>query len=228
MTDTQKPHYYGHRQRLRHRFLDAMGDGLADYEILELLLQYAIPRRDVKPIAKSLIAQFGSIRGVMGASLTSLTKIDGIGENTAVLLKVAHKAVVLASKQEIQNTHILGTWDKVIEYCTLHMAYTDTEQFRVIFLNSRNRIIVDEVQTTGSINETAIYPREVVKRALELGAVSVIMVHNHPSGDATPSQADIDMTYQVKDACATVNIKVHDHIVISKENVASFKTLGIL
>ncbi len=228
MTDTKCPCYHGHRQRLRNRFIDAMGDGLADYEILELLLQYAIPRRDVKPIAKSLLAQFGSINAVMGASLGTLTKVDGIGQNTAVLLKVAHKAVTLSYKQTLQNMPILGSWDKMIEYCTLHMAYEETEQFRIIFLNSRNRIITDEVQTKGSINETAVYPREVVKRALELGAVAIIMVHNHPSGDATPSQADIDMTYKVQNACTPMGIHIHDHIIISKENIVSFKTLGIL
>ena len=228
MTEIRPPHYHGHRHRLRTRFIDAMGSGMADYEVLELLLQYAIPRRDVKPIAKALIARFGNIGSILGADIQDLTKVKGVGQNTAILLKVTQKIVSLGLQQDIKDTHVLSTWQKLIEYCTLYMGYADIEQFRVIFLNTRNRIILDELQTKGSIDETAIYPREIVKRCLELKAKSIVLVHNHPSGDATPSQSDILMTEKVKNACATMEIYVHDHIIISKENIVSFKTLGLL
>lgn len=228
MTEIHPPHYHGHRHRLRTRFIDAMGSGMADYEVLELLLQYAIPRRDVKPIAKALITRFGNIGSILGADIQDLTKVKGVGQNTAILLKVTQKIVSLGLQQDIKDTHVLSTWQKLIEYCTLYMGYADIEQFRVIFLNTRNRIILDELQTKGSIDETAIYPREIVKRCLELKAKSIVLVHNHPSGDATPSQSDILMTEKVKNACATMEIYVHDHIIISKENIVSFKTLGLL
>lgn len=225
---TEKKHYQGHRQRLKQRFLKDLGETVPDYEILEMVLTYAISRRDVKPIAKDLIKKFGDVSSVIGADINELTKVDGVGMETATLIKLLQKTASLAAKTEMKKGHILSTWDKLIEYCTIHMAHKSVEQFRVIFLDTRNKIICDEEQTKGSINQTSIYPREVAKRALDLNATAVILVHNHPSGDPSPSQADIDMTNAVNDALAPLGIKLHDHLIIGKENIISFKTTGLL
>ena len=218
----------GHRERLRERFLKDLGASMPDYEIIELLLMAVIARRDVKPIAKDLLKTFGTVSGIFGASADDLMKVKGIGEQTAVLFKLIQRSTAIVTKSEIMNTNILNSWDKLIEYCTVYMAHSPVEQFRVIFLNSRNRIITDEEQTRGTVNETSIYPREVIKRALDLNAVAVILVHNHPSGNPTPSQADITMTHAVVEAGLPLNIRVHDHIIIGKEDIISFKTAGLL
>lgn len=221
-------HYHGHRNRLKQRFTQGQGDGMQDYEILELVLTYAIPRQDVKPIAKALLKEFKTIPALIGADTYKLTKIKGVGMNTAILIKAIQRMAILGAKTELTKGHILNNWDKLIEYCTLHMGHSPIEEFRVVFLNTRNRVILDEVQTRGTINETGIYPREIVRRAIEIGASSIILVHNHPSGDATPSRADIEMTKQVQDTCNVLNIRLHDHIIIGKENVVSFKSLYLL
>ena len=221
-------HAKGHRNRLKQKFVKDNGSSLADYEILELILTYAIPRKDVKPIAKDLLKTFGDISAVFGAEVSDLTKVDGVGLESATLIKVIQASSGLVAKTEMKKGHILSTWDKLIEYCTIHMAHKKVEQFRIIFLDSRNRIICDEEQTKGSVNTTSIYPREIAKRALDLNATAIIMVHNHPSGDPKPSQADIDMTNQVKDALINLDITLHDHLIIAKEDIVSFKTLGLL
>ena len=221
-------YYQGHRERLRQRFVKDMGASMADYELLELVLMYSIYRKDVKPIAKSLLKEFGNISAVIGVDIEELMKVKGVGKETATLIKLLQTIAGLAAKTEMRKSHILSTWDKLIEYCTIHMAHKSIEQFRVIFLDTRNRIICDEEQTKGSVNQTSIYPREVAKRALSLNATAVILVHNHPSGDPKPSQADIDMTNKVDVVLQSLDIKLHDHLIIGKEDIISFKSAGLL
>ena len=218
----------GHRQRLRERFISDLGENMPDYEVIELLLMTSIARKDVKPIAKALLTEFGTVSGIFGADIDAIMAVDGVGQSTAVMFKLVQRATSIVLKQEIMNTNILNNWDKLIEYCMVYMAHSTVEQFRVIFLTSRNRIIADEEQSRGTINETSIYPREVIKRALSLNATAVILVHNHPSGNPSPSQEDIHMTHEVMEAGATLNIKVHDHIIIGKEDIVSFKTAGLI
>ena len=218
----------GHRQRLRERFISDLGENMPDYEIVELLLMTNIARKDVKPIAKALLKEFGTVSGIFGADIDAIMAVEGVGQSTAVMFKLVQRATSIVLKQEIMNSNILNTWDKLMEYCMVYMAHSSVEQFRVIFLSSRNRVIADEEQSRGTINETSIYPREVIKRALSLNATAVILIHNHPSGNPSPSDADIRMTYEVMEAGMTLNIKVHDHIIIGKEDTFSFKTAGLI
>ncbi len=218
----------GHRDRLRQRFMIDFGESMPDYEILELLLMNCIARCDVKPIAKRLLTEFGSISAVFGADVKLLQSVQGVGEQTAVMIKVIQRSTHLVIKKEIHNTNILNSWDKLIEYCYVYMAHSPIEQFRVVYLNSRNRVIRDEEQTRGTVNETSIYPREVIKRALDLNATAIILVHNHPSGDTTPSKADIRMTHEVIEAGLAMKVKVHDHVIITKEGYASLKNMGLI
>ncbi len=220
------PHYHGHRQRLKQRFLE--GRSLADYELMELLLAQAIPRRDVKPLAKELIEKFGSFAGVLNASKQDLLSIKGVGESAAISIIIIREAARRLLQQKSQEYPVIRNWENVIDYCTVAMAGEKKEQLRLLFLNNKNRIIADEVQQVGTIDQTPIYPREVVKRALEVGASAVIMVHNHPSGDPTPSKADIELTEAVKKALALVDIRLHDHLVIAKEGHSSLKEMGLL
>jgi DNA repair protein RadC len=220
--------HHGHRDRLRQRFL-AFGPGsVADYELLELLLFSAIPRKDVKPLAKQLIASFGGLAGIMGASVPELEKVKGLSENSAALLKVVHALAQRMLKEDIAQKPILASWQKVIDYCTVAMAEEKREQFRVLFLNRKNQLIADEVQQTGTVDHAPVYPREIVKRALELGATAMVLVHNHPSGDPTPSDSDIAMTEEIIRAAAVLDVMVHDHIIISRGGHSSFKSLGLL
>jgi DNA repair protein RadC len=223
-----EPHYLGHRQRLRDRFLKGGAEALADYELLELLLFVAIPRRDVKPLAKTLLDTFGSLQGVLGAEIDRLIQIKGIQENTALALKVVAAAARTMSREQVIERNILTSWDKVIDYCRTALAHEPTERFHLLFLDRKNVLIADEVQQEGTIDHTPVYPREVVKRALALNASAIIMVHNHPSGDTTPSRADIEMTKRVRDALGAVGITLHDHLVIGRAGHASFKALGLL
>lgn len=222
------PHYTGHRERLRDRFRNAGADALADYEILELVLFRSIPRQDVKPLAKELMAAFGSIAEVFGASEARLKTVKGIGEATILDLKVVQAASQRLARSNLVKRPVLSSWSAVIDYCRTAMAYEDREQFRIIFLDKKNQIIADEVQQTGTVDHTPVYPREVVRRALELAATAVILVHNHPSGDPTPSRADIAMTKQVVDAAAPLGIAVHDHIIIGRDGHASLKGLQLI
>ncbi len=223
-----KPHYAGHRQRLRERFAKAGADGIADYELLELILFRAIPRRDVKPLAKSLIDQFGSFGAAIAADPARLAEIEGISENVISEFKIVQSAALKLSQAKIMDRPALSSWAALIDYCNASMAYNDTEQFRILFLDRKNVLIADEIQQKGTIDHTPVYPREVVKRALELSASSFILVHNHPSGDPTPSQADIDMTRQIIDSAKPLGISVHDHLVIGKGAHVSFKSLGLI
>lgn len=223
-----KPHHVGHRDRLRARFREAGPEALADYELLELLLFRSLPRRDTKPIAKDLLSTFGSIAGVLGASEKRLTEIDGIGESVAGDLKVAQAVATRLAKYQLQQKPLLSSWDAVLDYCRTAMAHEEREQFRVLFLDKKNNLIADEVQQRGTVDHTPVYPREVVKRALELSATALILVHNHPSGDPEPSNADIDMTAKIAEILTPLNILLHDHIIIGKNGHASFKALNLL
>jgi DNA repair protein RadC len=223
-----KPHYHGHRQRLRQRFLTGGRAALADYELLELILGMAIPRGDVKPLAKTLLQRFGRFADVLRASHADLAAVKGIGDATAAALKTIEAAALHLMEQDLKAQPVLRNWQTVVDYCRAQMGHAKVEQFRLLFLDSRNAVMHDEVQQTGTINQTAIYPREVVKRALEVGAAAVIMVHNHPSGDPTPSKADIDMTRHVASALKVVGIALHDHIIISRAEHASLKGMGFI
>ena len=223
-----KPHYTGHRQRLRDRFLKAGSDGLQDYELLELVLFRGIPRRDVKPLAKALIEKFGSFGEVISAPVERLREVEGLGESAIAELKIVQAASLKLSQARVLNRPVLRSWSKVIEYCTASMAYGDTEQFRVLFLDHKHALLADEVQQKGTVNHTPVYPREVVKRALDLGASGIVLVHNHPSGDPTPSRADIDMTKEVEDAGRALKVQLIDHLVIGRGAHVSFRQAGLL
>lgn len=226
-TDRAKPHYHEHRQRLRTRFLVDMGEGMPDYELLELVLCGAIPRRDVKPIAKALLSRFGSFGNVIAAEPKALAAVEGMGESSAIHLKSIQQAALRLLKHEAESGHVLSSWDAVVDYCRAAMSREKIEQFRLLFLNNRNRLIADEVQQTGTVDHTPLYPREVVRRALELGASALIMVHNHPSGDPTPSKADIAMTHSIRDALAKIDIRLHDHIIIGRHDTTSMRSDGL-
>jgi DNA repair protein RadC len=222
------PHYLEHRQRLRSRFLEGGAEALPDYELMELALFSAIPRRDVKPLAKALIAHFGGFAEVIAAPRERLVEIAGVGEGVVVHLKLIEAAALRLSRTRLMGRSALTSWQALVDYCTASMARAPQESFRVLFLDRKNVVIADEVQAQGTVDHTPVYPREIVKRALELAASAIILVHNHPSGDPTPSRADIEMTREVADAAKTLRIAVHDHLVISRGGIVSFKTLGLL
>ncbi|ANK72329.1 MULTISPECIES: DNA repair protein RadC [Ensifer] len=220
-------HYHGHRDRLRARYRESGDAALADYEILEMLLFRLIPRKDTKPIAKALLARFGTLAGVFGAPIALLQEVSGIGEAVALDLKLISTIGHRTLKSELRQKQLLSSWSAVIDYCHAAMAYETKEQFRILFLDKRNTLIADEVQQKGTIDHTPVYPREVVKRALELSATAIILVHNHPSGDPTPSRADIDMTKLIVETAKPLGIAVHDHIIIGKDGHVSLKGLRL-
>lgn len=223
----EKPHFYGHRDRLRQRFADGP-DALPDYELLELILFQLLPRRDVKPLAKQMLARFGSFAETIAAPVEQLQDFTGMGEASALALKTIHAAAKRMTQQQIINRCVLGNRSAVEEYCRAQMAYEQKEQFRLLFLNNKNVLIADEVQQIGTVNHTPVYPREVVKRALELSATAIILVHNHPSGDPTPSKDDIEMTKRLRDAGKPVGIAIHDHFIVGKHGLYSFAEQGLL
>lgn len=225
---TKKPDHSGHRDRLRERFIFGGAEALADYELLELILFMAIPRKDTKPLAKALLAQFGSLPALLNAPISQLTQINGVSDNTAIAIKSIHAAATRMMKQEFMQMPILNSWSRLMDYCMATMAHEKREHFRILFLNKKNELIADEIQGSGTVDHTPAYPREIMKRALELAATALILVHNHPSGDPTPSQADIDMTGQIIRAAAPFNIIVHDHIIVSKSGYKSFKNEGLI
>ncbi len=224
----EKPHHAGHRDRLRARFLKSGPGAFESYELLELMLFTALPRRDVKPLAKTLLARFGSVAGVLGAPLEELKSIKGLSENSAVLIKTIHALTQRALMDDVRKKPLLNSWQKLIDYCTVAMAHEKREQFRVLFLNRQNQLMGDEVQQVGTVDHTPVYPREIVKRALEIGATALILVHNHPSGDPMPSDSDLMMTEDIIRAAGALGIYVHDHIIISESGHVSFKSLGIM
>ncbi len=222
------PHYYGHRERLRDRFRDAGADAVTDYELLELVLFRAIPQRDVKPLAKKLIETFGSFSEAVSAPVARLAEIKGLGPAAVTELKVVQAAASRLARGEVKRRKVLSSWSSVLDYCRTAQAFAEKEQFRVLFLDKRNQLIADELQQTGTVDHTPVYPREVVKRALELSATAIILVHNHPSGDPTPSRADIQMTQQIVEVAKPLGISVHDHIIVGKEGHSSFKGLRLI
>ncbi len=225
---TEKPHYHNHRDRLRARFESAGAEALADYELLELYLFNSIPRQDVKPIAKRLIERFGSFAEAIAAPLDQLIEVKGVGKKTALDLKIIKAAATKLGKETVMGAPILSSWNALMEYCRTAMQFEAKEQFRVLFLDKKNRLIADEILGRGTVDRAPVYPREVIKRALDLNATAIILAHNHPSGDPTPSQSDIDMTHKIMDAARSMGIVVHDHIIIGRNDIASFKTLGII
>jgi DNA repair protein RadC len=222
------PHYVGHRERLRERFLAGGAGAMPDYELLELVLFAAIPRRDVKPLAKALLAQFGSFADVIAAPRERLLEVDGIGENVVAQLKIVEAAALRLSKTKVLGRPALSSWSALLDYCTAAMSRVAHEEFRILFLDRKNALIADEVQGQGTVDHTPVYPREIVKRALELSASAIILVHNHPSGDPTPSRADIEMTREIVAAAKALRIAVYDHIVIGRGGHSSFKALGLM
>ncbi len=224
----EKPHWHGHRDRLRERFARAGAAGLQDYELLELLLFRSKVRGDVKPAAKAMLARFGGFAETLAAPIERLLEIDGVGEATALELKIVHAAALKLAQERVLRRPVISSWDELLAYCRASMADEKIEQFRILFLDKKNILIADEVQQKGTVDHTPVYPREVVKRALELSASAIILVHNHPSGDPTPSRADIEMTNQIVKAAQTLGVRVHDHLVIGHRSQASFKGLGLL
>ncbi len=224
----KRPHYHGHRQRLRDRFTATGGDGMPDYELLELLLAQAIPRRDVKPLAKDLLTRFGSFAGVIAADPGRLAAVKGMGDSSAIALKVVQAAAVRLLQQQVLGRDVIDSWDRLVDYCTAAMAHEPVEQLRLLFLDRKNVLIADEIQQQGTVDHTPLYTREVVKRALDLGASALIIVHNHPSGDATPSQGDIRMTKELREALEKIGIALHDHLVIGRHGHESFRARGLL
>ena len=222
------PDYLKHRARLRERFAEAGADALADYELLELVLFRSIPRQDTKPHAKRLIERFGSFAEVLAAPARSLVEVKGIGESSALDLKIVEAAARRLARGAVAKRPVLSSWSAVIEYCRTRMAFAQTEQFRILFLDKRNALIADEMQGSGTVDHTPLYPREVVRRARELSATAVILVHNHPSGDPTPSEADIRMTREIVATAKPLGIAVHDHIIVGREGHASFKGLRLI
>ncbi|HEY3917882.1 MAG TPA: DNA repair protein RadC [Stellaceae bacterium] len=222
-----KPHYLGHRQRLRERLLDGGTEPLADYELLEFLLFAARPQGDVKPLAKDLIARFGSLAGVLAADRAALGDA-GLKDPTIAALVVVREAAARMLRAAIADKPVISHWQALVDYCTAKIGFAAAEEFHLLFLDRKNALIADERQQQGTVDQAPVYPRQVVKRALELNASAIIMVHNHPSGDPTPSRADIEMTKQVREAAKAVGIALHDHLVIGRDKHASFKNLGLI
>jgi DNA repair protein RadC len=218
----------GHRERLRSRFMGGGADAMPDYELLELVLFNAIPRRDTKPLAKILIKKFGSFAEVVNAPELRLAEVDGVSARVIAELKIVRAASLRLLKGQIMARPALSSWTQVLEYCRAAMSYETREQFRILFLDKKNNLIADEVQQEGTVDHTPVYVREVVKRALELSATAIILAHNHPSGDPTPSRADIDMTKMIIDAAKPLGIQVHDHIIVGRQGHASFKALRLI
>lgn len=222
------PHYLGHRERLKSRFIDGGPDAMPDYELLEMVLFRAIRRGDTKPIAKALLARFGTFSEVLSAEPERLMEVKGVGEAVATELKLVHAAAMRLMRGQVINRPLLASWNAILDYVRAAMAFNDIETFRILFLDKKNQLIADEVQQEGTVDHTPAYPREVVKRALELGASAVVLVHNHPSGDPTPSMADIDMTKKIVEAGAKLGVAVHDHVIVGRKGHVSLRQAGLM
>ena len=220
-------HYSGHRERLRKKFRDSRSS-LSDYEILELFLFSLIPYKDTRKIAKNLLSEFKSFENIIFTNEKKLCEIEGIGKSTAFAFNVLGEFFVRKAKQKIEKTNLLNSWDAVIEYCRLKDGYNEKENVRILFLNKKNHLISDEVLFSGTVDETSFYSREIIKRSLELNAVAIIIIHNHPSGNTTPSNEDIEKTIDLIDSAKTLRIKIHDHIIVSKDKITSMKALGLI
>lgn len=223
-----RPHYWGHRERLRQRFLSGGHEAMPEYELLEMLLFNAIDRVDVKPLAKQLLAAFGDLNGVVAAGEHRLMQVLGTTPKVHYQLRLVEAIAHRMARARVMERCAISSWDALMSYCRTVMAHRETEQFRILFLDRKNILIADEAQARGTIDHVPVYPREVAKRALELNASAIILVHNHPSGDPTPSDADVAMTEQVEMACHAIGVAIHDHVVIGKGAEASFRSLGLL
>ena len=221
-------HAEGHRERLRTRFTTGGPEAIADYELLEMVLFRVIRRGDTKPLAKALLAHFGSFAEVLSASPERLMEVRGVGEAIAVELKIVHAAALRLLRGQVIDRPALASWSAVIDYIRAAMAFSRIEQFRILFLDKKNQLIADEVQQQGTVDHTPVYVREVMKRALDLGASAIVLVHNHPSGDPTPSSADVDMTRRIVEAGQKLQIAVHDHVIVGRKGHASFRALGLI
>ena len=222
------PGYVGHRERLRDRFMQGGADALPDYELLELVLFRAIPRRDTKDLAKRLIARFGTFAEVLNAPEPLIKEVTGAGDRVVEELRLVRAAALRLMRGEILAKPALSSWSQVVDYCRAAMGYEAREQFRILFLDKKNRLIADELQQEGTVDHTPVYVREVVKRALELSATAIVLVHNHPSGDPTPSRADIDMTKQIVEAAKPLGVTIHDHIIVGREGHVSFRGMKLI
>ncbi len=217
-----------HRKRLRERFMAGGSAAMPDYELLELVLFRSIPRQDVKPLARALMDTFGDFNRVLTAPEERLRQIKGVGDTVITDLKILEACAHRMARARVMQRHVISGWDALLDYCHTTMAHRETEQFRVFFLDRKNVLIADEEQAKGTVDHVPVYPREVAKRALELNASALILVHNHPSGDPTPSQSDIDMTNRIQDACTALGLTLHDHLIIGKSNELSFRSEGYL
>ena len=222
------PHFHGHRDRLRARFRDKGAGALADYELLEMAIFRAVQRGDTKPLAKALLKKFGTLSEVLAAPRGRLKEVEGVGDRIVDELKLIKALAERTAGEAVRNRQVLSSWSALLGYCRTAMAFEEREQFRVLFLDKKNQLLADEVQQTGTVDHTPVYPREVIRRALELSATAIILVHNHPSGDPTPSRADVDMTKTIIDVGKPLGIAVHDHLVIGRDGHASFRGLGLL
>lgn len=222
------PGHLGHRERLRQRFMQGGADAMPDYELLELVLFKAQPRRDMKDLSKRLLARFGSFAEVINAPDVLIKEVNGAGDRVVEELRIVRAAALRLMQKQVIDKPVLASWEKVIDYCRAAMSFETRELFRILFLDKKNRLIADEVQGEGTVDHTPVYVREVVKRALELSASAIILVHNHPSGDPAPSSADIDMTRMIVSASKPLGIVVHDHIIVGRQGHASFKALRLI
>jgi DNA repair protein RadC len=222
------PHYYGHRERLRDRFRQHGAESLPDYELMELILFRAIPRRDTKPLAKAIIGKFGGFAEAINASEERLSEVSGLGASAITEIRIIRAAALRLMQGEVMKRPLLGSWDKVVNYCRAAMGFEMREQFRILFLDKRNRLLADEIQGQGTVDHTPVYVREVLRRALELSASAIVLVHNHPSGDPTPSRADIEMTKEIMTAAEKLDIVVHDHIIVGRDGHMSLRSTGLV
>ena len=222
-----KPHHLGHRERLRERVTNGGFAALHDYEALELHLFRTFPRGDIKPLAKALLQRFGSLSGVLSASIDELKQVKGVGEACAMDLKLVHELAQRMGLETLARRTVISSWSALLAYVKVALKHEPREQFRCLFLDRKNQLIADEVMNEGTVDHAPVYPREIVRRALELSASSVILVHNHPSGDPTPSSADVEMTRQIVEAARPLKVSVHDHLVVGRDGVASFRALGL-
>ncbi len=227
-TGKKEPHHIGHRKRLKDRFMRSNAEAMEEYELLELVLFQAIPRKDVKPMAKAMIEACGDLSAVFSSSPARLEHIPGMTKNVLAQLKLVEAIAARIGLSRVMHKPVISSWDGLINYCRTTMAEKDIESFRVLFLDRKNSLIADELVSTGTVDHTPVYPREVMKRAIALSASAIILVHNHPSGDPTPSKADIEMTHQIRDIGESLGIVLHDHLIIARSNEASFKALNLL
>ncbi|MFN7054525.1 RadC family protein [Hyphomonas sp.] len=228
MTETPPPHWHGHRDRLRSKLLNRGAEALDDYEVLEVILMAFIPRRDVKPIAKALLARFGGLSAILAAPAADLVKVDGIGETVAAYFRAISEMHSRAGREEIKAREVISSWTVLVAYVRREMQHEPREQFRVLFLDRKNQLILDEVMGRGTVDHAPVYPREVARRALEVQASSLVLVHNHPSGDPQPSRADIDITRGLIDALEPFDINVHDHLIVGTKGVVSLRSSGLI